>query len=214
MLPGISRALSVDGLQKKSLEVSVAERASFKEVVVGLDFFGEQAHTVAIGFGTGLRAVAIGDGGARRRVAGAEVDFEEFCEGQERLPFGMADVIVERERVAFVAEIGAELDDFLRRRDAFEDFEDDLVGREKTRGAALERQEIEIDKGFRVTSERLEAEERSGVHDQDFTRRFVGSENVLAGGPEQEFVSEEFQLVVEDGLASNEFFEHAISLSR
>ena len=135
-----------------SLEKGVAERARFEQIVVGFDFFGEQAHAVA---GIVFRAMAIGDGGAHRRIAGAEVDLEKFHEREQRLPLGVAGVVVERERVAFIAKLGAELDDFLRRRDGFEDFDDDLVGRKQPSGAALEREEIEIDERFGVAGERF-----------------------------------------------------------
>src|SRR5580693_5380639 len=79
-----------------SLEVDVAERAGFEQVVVGFDFFGQETH--GVGVGAWLRAMAIGDGGASRRIASAEVDLEEFYKWNERLPFGMADVIVESQR--------------------------------------------------------------------------------------------------------------------
>ena len=158
--------------------------------------------------------MAIGDGGARRGIAAAEVDLEKFYEREERLPFGVADIVVERERVAFVAELGAELDDFLRGRDALEDFDDDLIGREQSRGATLESEEIEIDEGFGVSGERLQAEQHRGIDDQLFAGVLVRLEDVFAGGTEEEFVSEEFEFVVEDRLAGDEFFEHAASLSR
>ena len=158
--------------------------------------------------------MAIGDGGARRRIAAAEVDLEKFYEGEERLPLGMADVIVERERVAVVAEFGAELDDFLRGRDVFEDFDDDLIGREQARGAALQGEEIEIDERFGVSGERLQAEEHGGIDDHTVAGVLVGLEDVFAGGTKEEFVGEEFEFVVEDRLTGDEFFEHAASLSR
>jgi hypothetical protein len=90
----------------------------------------------------------------------------------------------------------------------------DLVGREKARGAALEREKVEIDEGFRVTGERLQSEERCGVHDQRVTGRLVWTENVLVPGSKKELVGEEFEFVVEDRLAGDEFFVHATSLSR
>ena len=65
----------------------------------------------------------------------------------------MADVIVESQRVALIAKLSAELDDFLRRRDVFEDFDDDLVGRKQACRPALEREEVEIDEGLGVAGE-------------------------------------------------------------
>ncbi len=106
------------------------------------------------------------------------------------------------------------MDDFLRRRDVFENFDDDVIGREQAGGAALESGKIKIDEGFGVAGKRLETEQRSGVRDQDVARGFVWTKNIFARSPEQEFVSEKFKFVVEDRLAGDEFFEHEASLSR
>ncbi len=43
---------------------------------------------------------------------------------------------------------------------------------------------------------------------------FVGLEDVFAGRAKEEFVGEEFELVVENRLAGDKIFEHAASLSR
>src|SRR5579871_2479996 len=126
----------------------------------------------------------------------------------------MADVIIQRESVALVGQVGAKLNHFLSWRDTFQDFDHDLIGRKKASRAALEREKIEVDERFGVAGERLQTEKRSGVHNQAVTRRLIGTKNVLAGGAEQQFVREEFQFVVEDRLAGDEFFVHATPLSR
>ncbi len=113
-----------------TLEKGIAERAGFVELGLRFDFFGEELKAIAF--------VAADDVGAQVAVGGAEIHFQEFHEREKHLPFGVADVVVERQHVAGGAEILAELDHLWSGSNGFENLDDHAVRRQETRGAALQ----------------------------------------------------------------------------
>src|SRR5690242_3235543 len=134
--------------------------------------------------------MAIGDGGAGGGITGAEIPLQKSYEWEGGLQLGLAGVIVERRGVALGPQSGAELNDFLSRRNAFKHFNDDLIGREQSRRAALQGGQIEIDERSRVSDERFEAKQHARINDQPVAGVFVGLEDVFAGSAKEEFVGE------------------------
>jgi len=183
------------------LEKGIAEGAGFIQFGLGLDLFGNELDAAA--------AEALSRGAPRVGVRGAKVDFEEAGEREKRFPFGVVDKIVDSQNVAGAAEILAVLDHLRRGNDGFENLNDNAVGRQQARGATLKRSLVQVDESLGGAGKRLEVEEHHGV-DDDATGGFRAElEDILvAARTKQEFVREELELVVEDGLAGDEFFVH------
>src|SRR5579883_265497 len=120
--------------------------------------------------------------------------------------------VIQGQCVARGVETGASLDHFRSGPDGFQNFHDDALGGEKARCAAEKSRFIGVDKGFRGgAGERLQIEERGGI-DDDAARGFGARlEYVAVACAKEQFVGEDLQIRVENGLASDETFVHAKS---
>jgi hypothetical protein len=74
--------------------------------------------------------VALDNGGATVGVRAAKIDLEKLDQRKQRLPFGVAYVIVQGEDIAAGAKILGKLDDLWSGIDVLEDFDDNAVARQ------------------------------------------------------------------------------------
>jgi hypothetical protein len=169
--------------EKIALEKGIAQGTGFVELGFRFDFFGEELKAMAF--------VAANDAGAQVAVGGTEINFQEFHEREKHVPFGVADVVVERQDVAGCAEILAELDNLWSGSDGFENLDDNAVRRQETRGPALERGKINVDEGLGIAGEHLKIEKHGGVDNDAAGGFLLGAKAVFGAGAEQEFIGEE-----------------------
>ena len=104
------------------------------------------------------------------------------------------------------------LNDLFRRSDALEYLDDDTIGREQARGAAAKRGFIEVDKRFDAAGKRRQVEEHYRIHDHAAGGFLARRKDIFTAGAEEQLISEELELVVENGLTGDELLEHDASI--
>ena len=104
--------------------------ASFGEVLLGFDFFGEERQFAVV--------IGLGDAGAALGIEQLEIDFEELGKIDERKELGLADKIVESQEIAGRSAVRGRWSGFRRWDSRFPGFRRrcDLAGAsERRRGA-------------------------------------------------------------------------------
>ena len=188
-----------------ALEIGVAKIPGFVEVGLGFHFFGEKGDAAAGElFGNALAAFGI-----EKR----EIHFQVVGEFDEGLEAGVTEKIVEGEEVAVLTEFAAEIDDFAGRFHAFENFDDDAIGRKQAWSAEAQRHFVDVDEGAGGSGEGLQIEEGEGIGDDAGGGVIAGLKEILWAAAEEEFVGVDPQAFVEDGLAGDEFFVHGRHLA-
>ena len=192
--------------EEVALEVAVSQIARLVEIALCFHFFRQQREAITkIFFGDALAAIGIEEG---------EVDFQVVREIDQRLKRRLAKKIVKSEGIAILAEFPADADDFVGGLHAFENFDDDAVGRKQPGRAEAKSEFIHVDESAGVAGEILQIKESERIGDDTGRSMIAGLEEILRAAAEEQFVGIYPQPLVKNGLAGNEFFMHTGTVAR
>ena len=192
--------------EKIALKVAVAKIPGFVKIVPRFHFFGQKRKAIAkIFFRNTLPAI---------RIEKSEIDFQIVSEIDKGLESGLAEKIVESQRVTILAKFAADADDFVGGLHALEDFDDDALRRKQPGSAEAESEFIHVDESAGVASEILQVGEGQGIGD-DAGRSVIASlEKILRAAAKKKLVGIHTQPLVKNGLAGDELFMHTGTVAR